>query len=127
MSKDVTESVEEQSQQITGKSRHVNNKIPDYESFFKGEDLVGNNEGKGFVGRLLNKDKKPIILASFLFYFFSIFTSFFMFVYPFICYRLLLNSLMASLTLTFFPFLKAIMNAPLNLDDISLLVRNTLL
>ncbi|MBE7083188.1 MAG: ABC transporter ATP-binding protein [Clostridiales bacterium] len=69
MSKDVTETVEEQSQQITGKSRHVNNKIPDYESFFKGEDLVGNNEGKGFVGRLLNKDKKPIIWASFLFLF----------------------------------------------------------
>ena len=69
MPKTVSEGVAEQ-QTVSKKGRHVNNKIPDFEDFFKETPKEeGAKKGKGFMGRLLKKDHRPIFWSCVLYLF----------------------------------------------------------
>jgi len=70
MPKTVNESVDETSRQTANKKgRHVNNKLPDFENFFQGNPSDKKGAGKGFIWRLIKKDRRPIIGASILYIF----------------------------------------------------------
>lgn len=69
MPKTVTENVEELPRQAASKKdRHVNNRLPDFEDFFQGNPTKKGDE-KGFIWRLIKKDRRPIIVASILYIF----------------------------------------------------------
>lgn len=52
------------------KERHENNKIPDFEDFFKSDGKgKGLDLGKGFMRRLLKQDRRPVLWSSFLYLF----------------------------------------------------------
>ena len=70
MPKTVNEGVDESKQRAAEKKgRHVNNKIPDYEAFFQGDGSEKRGKGKGFIWRLIKKDRRPVIGASILYLF----------------------------------------------------------
>lgn len=51
------------------KGKQMHNKLLDYEKIFRGDGSEKNSEGKGFIWRLLKKDRRPIIGASILYLF----------------------------------------------------------
>ena len=70
MPKTVTEGMDEIKQHTLDKrGRHVNNKIPNYEAFFQDGGSEGSGKGKGFIWRLIKKDRRPVIGASILYLF----------------------------------------------------------
>lgn len=70
MPKTVNEGVDESKQRAAEKKgRHVNNKIPDYEAFFQGDGSEKSSKGKGFIWRLIKKDRRLVIGASILYIF----------------------------------------------------------
>ena len=70
MSKTATGNVDELPQQTPSKKdRHVNNKLPDFEDFFQGNPTDKKGDEKGFIWRLIKKDRRPITVASILYIF----------------------------------------------------------
>lgn len=69
MSKTVSEPVDDRNRNTGKKSRHVNNRIPDFEDFFQGKSSREKKSGKGFIWRLIKQDRRPVIGASILYLF----------------------------------------------------------